>query len=234
MVGPPIRRAGARPAKTKSDATVGRILAAARRHRGLTLAAVAAELKIPERHLAALESGDVSIFAADVYARGAFLRYATYLGVASETTQRAFLRALSGVREHVPLRVHRPRPVLAALMTGRWVIAGVLLLIALGVGTYVAWQVESFVRLPALSLVEPTSGVAGGEAITIRGQAALDAEVQVNGEAALLDQAGTFSVPLRLHPGINVVHLEATNAAGRTATVTRTILLPRPNSSMVK
>lgn len=218
---------GTRPAKTRSDATVGNLLQAAREQRGLTLADVSTALHIPVKHLRCLEEGDLSGFAAEVYARGAFERYADYLGVRAEQTQRAFLRVLSGAREYVPLRVHRPRPWLTALLTPRWILAGVIACIALLVGSYIMWQVQSFLRLPALELLEPHSPVIVGSTATIRGQAEAGAQLKINGEAVLLDEDGMFTTSFKLHPGINIMQVEATNAAGRTRLLERHLLMPR-------
>lgn len=203
-----------RPTKTRPDVTVGKLLAEARRRYNLTIAAVAEELCIPERQLRGLEDGDLTVFPAEVYARGAFTKYAAYLGVQAESTQRAFQRVLSGSREYVPLRVHRPKSWLAAHMTPRWVLAGVIGCIALLVGSYVAWQVISYVWLPALS-VEALPGVTSATTVTVRGTAAADAVVFVNENQVLLDQTGTFSADLPLHRGVNVIQVTAQNAAGR-------------------
>jgi len=217
---------GTRPAKTRPDTAVGQLLTVARQQRGLRLREVAAELKIPVAQLRGLEQGDLSVFPAEVYARGAFVTYAQYLGVRAERTERAFSRLLSGAREYVPLRVHTPRPWLAAMLTPRWVVAGMVAALAVVVGSYVAWQVTTFVRLPALSLAAPT-GVVEASPVVVSGEAALDAQVMVNGEQVLVAEDGSFVTELSLHPGVNVVQVAATNAAGRTRVITREVLLPR-------
>lgn len=218
---------GTRPAKIRSDTTVGKILVQARRLRKLSLAEVSQELKIPVHHLQALEEGDLSVFSAEVYARGAFSQYAAFLGIHAEATQNAFLRVLSGAREYVPLRVHRPRSWLASKLSPRWVLAGALLAIAMVVGSYIAWQVQSFLRLPSVVLHEPATEIIQGATVAVRGTAEAQAQVTINGAATLLDADGNFYTTLTLHPGINVLHLEAVNAAGRTRVVERHLLMPR-------
>lgn len=218
---------GTRPAKTRSDATVGQLLHRARAARKLSLKEVSKELNIPVRHLESLEQGDLSTFTAEVYARGAFQQYADFLQVRAEKTQHAFLRVLSGAREYVPLRVHRPLPWLQRFITPRWILAGAIALIAVLVGSYIGWQVQTFLRLPDLALLEPTSEVISGATVTIRGRAESNAQVTVNGETTVLANDGVFEVPMYLHPGINVLQIEAKNAAGRTRTITRDLLMPR-------
>ena len=215
-----------RPRRVADD-RVGRILLTARRQQRLALEVVSRDLTIPVRHLRALEEGDFSVFAAEVYARGAFTKYARYLGVDVTRTERAFTRALAGVREYVPLTLHSPRPWLAAVLTPRWILAGVILLGAVLLGSYIAWQVRSFWQLPSLTLTSPVIGVVSESKLLVTGSAAADARVLVNGEPTILAEDGTFEEVLVLQPGINVIHIEATNSAGRTRVVSKDVLLPR-------
>ncbi len=92
---------GTRPAKVRGDATVGKILTQARLQRKVALPVASEALNIPVHHLRALEEGDLSVFSAEVYARGAFIKYAEFLGVHAEATHHAFLRVLSGARVYI-------------------------------------------------------------------------------------------------------------------------------------
>lgn len=206
---------------------VGSILTEARSRLGINVQMAARDLRIPEKHLRALEEGDLSVFAAEIYAKGAFTKYAQYLGVHAQTTQHAFQRVLSQVREFVPLRVHTPKPWLVAIMTPAYVLAVALAGIALVVGAYVAWQVMTFVRLPELDVLSPAGVMVEGRSVVVQGKAGEDSVVLVNGKQALLGDGGGFEQKLYLHEGINVIQVSATNAAGRTRTVTRDVLVPK-------
>lgn len=231
MVGTPhVQRAhgpGQRSVTTRPDVTVGHILAQARLQKGFSLEHAAAELRIPVKQLKALEEGNLAVFPAEIYARGAFLKYADFLGVRAEATQRAFLRVLTGAREYVPLKVHRRKSWIAAQFTPRWVVAGVVAGIALIVGSYVAWQVALFVWLPAVALVEPSGGVVADTQMAVKGTADTEAVVKVNGEQVLLNEEGVWGAEVGLHPGINIIQVEAINAAGRVRTVQKVVLVPR-------
>lgn len=216
-----------RPTKTRPDATVGRLLAEARLRRNVSLEQVAAQLKIPLKHLVGLEAGDLSVFSAEIYARGAFAKYTTFLGVQTQATQRAFQRVLTGAREYVPLHVHTPQSWLAAQFTPRWVLAAAIGLAAAVVGGYVIWQASSFFSLPALRLIQPVGGIVTTSEITVSGRADTAATVRVNEAQVVVDAAGNFSTRLGVHPGINVIQITATNAAGRTRTMQKDILVPR-------
>ncbi len=218
---------GVRPGKTRSDVSVGSLLRTAREHRRLTLDDVVTELHIPRKHLIALEQGNLSVFTAEIYAHGAFTKYASFLDVQADHTHHAFMRVLSGAREFVPLRVHTPRPWLHAMFTPHWILAAALSFVATILGGYIAWQVNSFFRLPGLTLAEPSAGVSETQNITVRGTAGGDADITVNGEQVLLNQDGLFSYDLVLRKGVNTIRVEATNGAGRTRTITRDVLVPR-------
>jgi len=218
---------GQRSTTTRPDITVGTILRRAREQRGLTIAQVSEALTIPAKHLQALEEGELHVFPAEIYARGAFMKYADWLGVRAEETQHAFLSTLTGAREYVPLRVHRPKSWLAANFKPRWFIAGAAASIALLVGGYVAWQVISFVWLPSVAFSQPTLNVVHEIDLPVSGTADTAATVKVNGTQVLLDDKGVWNIELGLHPGINVIQVAATNAAGRTRTIHKTVLLPR-------
>lgn len=199
----------------------------ARVRAGISLADAARELNIAVSKLAALEEGDFSVFAAEVYGRGVYLRYAAYLGVNDRQAERLVSRALTEARERVPLKVHTPLVWWERIITSRNVIVAALAVLALIVGGYITWQVQSFVRLPLLRLTGPASAVAESDTVAVTGAAEQNARVTVNGEAVLLQEDGKFEVELRLHPGINVIYVEAENAAGRVRAIERHLLLPR-------
>lgn len=221
---------GARLRSVTGEAAAHRLLREARRQRRLTIDEIAAELRIPPGQLTSLEVGDLSAFPAEVYARGAYQQYARYLGVDGQETYRAFLRSLSGARERVPLSVPLPAKWLARVLTPYGVLLALLALGVVLVGSYLGWQVLSFVRLPALAVVAPAESVVHGRLLTVSGEAEAGADVLVNGARALPDAEGQFSLNVLLRPGINVIQVEAVGASGRRRVVVRDVLVPREGS----
>lgn len=217
---------GARSTKGVADERVGRPLASARRRQRLTLSQASSQLNIPVRQLQALEQGDFSLFAAEVYARGAYRQYARFLGVYTERAERAALRTLSAVRERIPLRLHTPLTWFQRMATPRVIFVAVLGCIGLLVGSYIGWQVWAFLVVPSLTVSQPVSGVVDGTTLVVQGKAEPDSHVMVNGETVLLREEGAFELPISLHPGINVLRVEAENAAGRMRVIERDIVAP--------
>ena len=80
--------------KTEAALALGKMLSGARHKAGIPTRQVAGALNIPVRHLEAVEEGDFSAFAAEIYARGACLKYAAYLGLEGDSTERMVWRAL--------------------------------------------------------------------------------------------------------------------------------------------
>lgn len=206
---------GVRPGKGGSHEGLGERLKKEREKHRLSLEEVSSELHIPVNQLVALEDDDYSVFSAELYARGAYGAYTKFLGIDTNVSSRAFLRSLSSVRERIPLTLHTPATFLERLITPKTILAGVGVLLALVVGGYIAWQLESFWRLPNLTIDGPSSHVVVGDSVTITGRAEERSQLTVNSESVLLQQNATFSVPLRLHKGINIVKIEVKNAAGR-------------------
>ncbi len=206
---------GVRPGKGGTHEGIGDRLQKERQKHRLSLEEVSEALHIPVNQLVALEEDDYSVFSAELYARGAYTAYTKYLGIDTNITSRAFLRSLSSVRERIPLTLHTPATFLERLINPKAILAAVGVLLALVVGGYIAWQLESFWKLPSLTITGPASPVVVGDSITITGRAEDRAQLTVNSENVLLQADSSFSVPLRLHKGINIVRIDVKNAAGR-------------------
>lgn len=208
---------GVRSSKGEHHTGVGKRLFKKRTSCKVSLEQVSELLRIPIAQLRALEEEDYSVFSAELYARGAYTSYAQYLDVYSASDLRAILRALSSVRTRVPLKLLSPDRLFDRLLNPRLVIIALGLCIALSVGGYIAWQVQSFWRFPDLVIMSPSNHVIDGSEVIISGKAERDARLMINGQQVLLQQDATFSAQLSLHIGINPVRVEVSNASGRTS-----------------
>src|SRR3989338_1986613 len=213
--------------KKTAGKRAGQRLREARLARRLTVDDVAVRIRIPPKQLRALEEGNLTVFSAEIYAKGAYTKYAYYLGVDSKDAWHYFLRTLAGVKVKVPLRV----PLLATWWQRTLTPTGVLVLLVglviLLVAGYIGWQVLSFIRVPALVLLEPSAVIVEGSEVLIKGRAEVDAVVEINGERVLLDGANEFAYILAVKEGINVLEVRASGASGRLNTITKHLLVPR-------
>jgi cytoskeletal protein RodZ len=206
---------GVRSSKGEHHTGIGKGLAKKRTAYKVSLEQISEQLHIPVVQLRALEEEDYSVFSAELYARGAYTVYAKYLGVYSAKDLRAILRALSTVRTRVPLRLLTPDRLFDRLLNPRLVIILIGLCIALIVGGYIAWQVQSFWRFPDLVITSPTQRVFDSADTTIEGKTEPDARLTINDQQVLVQSDNRFSAQLSLHIGMNVVSVEVGNAAGR-------------------
>ncbi len=207
---------GVRPGKGANHEGVGGRLRHAREAQHLSLEEVSEELHIPFRQLRALEDDDLSVFSAELYAKGAYTTYAKYLGIDTSISSHAFLRSLTHVRERIPLTLHTPATFLERLIHPKFILAVSGFFLALTVGGYIAWQLESFWRLPDITILAPQSSVTTESTVTLEGKVEEHSLLTINGESVLLHEDSRFLVPLTLHKGINAVRVEVKNSAGRT------------------
>jgi cytoskeletal protein RodZ len=205
----------------------GHKLREARLRRRMSVDQVATKLRIPPKYLLALEEGDLSVFSAEVYAKGAYVKYASYLKMDSRDSWHAFLRTLAGVRQTTSLKLPVPSTWLQRVLTPTGVFVAMVAFMVLLVVGYIGLQVSTFVRVPELELLEPEAIVLSEQEVMVKGIAEADAEVSVNREKVLLDDNNRFVYKLPLRPGINVLQVEAVGASGRTNVIEKHLLVPR-------
>lgn len=220
---------GTKSQKTKPASELGEKLRQARLSRHLSVIQVANALHMPSRHIEALEEGDLGVFAAEIYARGACLKYAAFVGIESDALERVIWRALSASRERVPLKIHTAFSWFERLVTPRLILWGVVAAVGLTVTGYIIWQVQTFLQLPAVQLTEALPAVTSDETLLVKGTAESQATITLNEELIILERDSSFTVPLVLHPGVNVVRIEAENAAGRKAVIEQHVILSHHN-----
>jgi hypothetical protein len=217
---------GTRSQKGAENNVACEVLKQARLRAAKTVDEIAAALRIPPKYLRSLEEGELSVFSAEVYAKGAYVKYAKYLGVFTRNRYCDFLRALSEVRELVPLTLPIPATWLSRMITPVTVWVAGLSMVVVAMGLYIGWEVSSFMGLPKLELLNPEGAVVESAQVMVRGKAQKDAHVVVNSEDVLLDEEGVFEIELPLRQGVNVVRVEAMGASGRVNVVEKELLVP--------
>ena len=209
------------------DKQAGHRLKEVRLRRRLSIDQIAMSLRIPPKYLLALEEGNLSVFSAEVYAKGAYMKYASYLDMDTRASWHAFLRALAGAREVTLLKLPVPSTWLQRVLTPTRVFVAVIASVVLLVVSYIGLQISMFVSVPELELLEPEMFVLDEQVVIVRGVAEADAEVSVNRERVLLDDSNNFVYKLPLRTGINVLQVEAVGASGRTNIIQKHLLVPR-------
>ncbi|MDP8969809.1 MAG: DUF4115 domain-containing protein [Actinomycetota bacterium] len=119
---------------------IGETLRHARHQYGVALADAAAETRVRESYLAALEEEDFAALGGDVYVKGFLRSYARYLGLDPEPLVAAYRRDFERDDEPTPLAQQPVAPMSGARQPGVAVVAGlalvvVIVLAAIGLAT---------------------------------------------------------------------------------------------------
>ena len=207
------------------DKETGHKLKEVRLRRRMSIDEVATSLRIPPKYLIALEEGDLSVFSAEVYVKGAYMKYASYLNVDNKASWHALLRTLAGAREATPLKLLVPSTWIQRVLTPTRVFVLLASFMVLLVASYIGLQVSTFVSVPELELLEPDITVLNEREVMVRGVVEANAEVSVNKEKVLLDEGNRFVYKLPLREGINVLQVEAVGVSDRKNIITKHLLV---------
>jgi cytoskeletal protein RodZ len=214
--------------------TLGEQLRAQRERKGITLEQAAADTRIREKFLKALEDGDYPSLPGAVYTRGFLRNYSDYLDLQTDELVVLYQQERGGgPPEPTAKRSFKPyRPVVHQSFIFRPVVfvpVLVLAFVGLFLG-YMYYQFTTFATLPKLDIIDPaTDGLTATSELIVRGATVPGGRVTITVFPGrdFLDfhsgDDGTFGTTVSLSPGSNHVVVEVTDAAGKTNHVTRTI-----------
>jgi cytoskeletal protein RodZ len=215
--------------------TLGEQLRAQRERKGITLEQAAADTRIREKFLTALEGGDYPALPGAVYTRGFLRNYAEYLDLETAELVALFQQERSGAPpEPNPKRSNFKayRPVVHQSLIFRPVIFVPVIVIAfvgLFVG-YLYYQFSTFAVKPRLEITEPaTDLVVTNGSLVLRGVTVPEGRLTVSvipGPDIIdlkPDADGHFSVTIALKPGANHIEAEILDTSGKTNRVSRTV-----------
>jgi cytoskeletal protein RodZ len=223
--------------------SLGEQLRAQRERKAITLEQAAADTRIREKFLKALEDGDYPSLPGAVYTRGFLRNYSDYLDLETDELVVLYQQERGGAPpEPAAKKSFKPyRPVVHHGLIFRPVVFVPVLIIAF-VGSflgYMYYQFTTFATLPRLELIDPArDGLAASADLTVRGITVPDRRVTVTvlpqGEFLDLhsDADGAFAAKVILSPGSNHVLVEVQDAAGKTNQVNRTIQYDAPTTAV--
>src|SRR5438309_884388 len=223
--------------------SLGEQLRAQRERQVITLEQAAADTRIREKFLKALEDGDYPSLPGAVYTRGFLRNYADYLDLQTDELVVLFQQERGGAPpEPTPKRTCKPyRPVVHQSFMFRPVVFVPVLVIAF-VGLflgYIYYQFTTFATLPKLEVLDPSSdGLAASSDLVVRGVTVPGGRVTITviPGSEFLDihsgNDGTFDTKVALSPGPNHVVVEVQDSAGKTNRVSRTIQYQAPTTGV--
>ena len=213
---------------------LGDTLRAQREKKGITLEQAAADTRIREKFLKALEDGDYQSLPGAVYTKGFLRNYAEYLDLGTDELVSTFHQERGGQPE-APRSFQPMRPVVdrSLVFTPKVLVPAVVLAgVVLFVG-YLYYQFSSFATPPRLEVTDPPGDVIASQAdLLVRGVTVPDGRITVRAfpsQNAITDvrpaSDGTFSTSVALVQGANHIEIEVLDAAGKVSRVTRNVRL---------
>ncbi len=214
---------------------LGDILRGQREKKSITLDQAAADTRIREKFLKALEDGDYQSLPGAVYTKGFLRNYAEYLDLDQEELvvlfhQERGLQAAEPARTFEPMRPIMRRSLIftPAVLVPVVVLAGIVLFVG-----YLYYQFTSFAVAPSLDVFDPaTDSIAQDARYVLHGRTVPTGRVTVQvfpGPLTLSDirpdADGTFSATVSLTAGSNHVIVQVLDQSGKANSVSRNILL---------
>lgn len=210
--------------------SLGEKLKKARKSSKLSLRQISKISKIQVKYLESLEKGDYEALPADVYIKGFLKILAPLLGLDIQEVINCYQKEQT-IREKIqnknskkikPTSPSRP----TFVITPKIILILLSGLVFIGIGGWLAWQVNSLASPPNLTINNPPSDLTVKSSIFIlRGATEKGIKLTINGENVLPDKDGCFEEQINLQPGLNTIKIKATNRFDKTTTVTRRIIL---------
>jgi len=208
--------------------TVGELLEAARKDKGLTLLQVEKKVKIRAKFLRALEKNDFeNIPGGAIVAKGFIKNYGLFLGLSKEKLLASFRRDFTEDEKGqvLPRGYYEPLGFSFFSWTPKKtaIIGSILLILALF--SYLGFQVASFLGKPPLSISSPLpeERVSTPE-IVVSGKTDPDASVLIDGKLVVVNQDGYFEETVSLLPGENSLVIEAISRRNKKSIKTRKVI----------
>jgi cytoskeletal protein RodZ len=215
--------------------SLGDSLRQQREKRGITLDQAAADTRIREKFLKALEDGDEQSLPGAVYTKGFLRNYAEYLGLNDEESVAQLPQDRGGAPKDAKRRFAPMKPVGGRSLVFTpavflpVVVIGVIVLF-LG---YLYYQFTSFAVAPALDVTEPaTDAIAQDASFIVKGHTVPAGRVTVRvfpGPLTLPDihpaADGSFSAQVTLTAGANHIEVEVLDTSGKSNKVNRSVIL---------
>ena len=91
---------------------------------------------------------------------------------------------------------------------------------------YLVWQINGILHPPKLVVYTPAEGYVSNHLLTlVQGETEKEVKLQVNGKEIMANEQGKFEAEVDLSNGVNTITISAIKKHGKTATVTRHVIV---------
>ncbi len=189
-----------------------------REHAGMSLEELALKTKINKNYLLALEECNFShLNISSIYLKNFVKKYVQTLGGDPRPYLDQFLDEELTEKEKVKVTAptHQHHRFQFSDIPGI-VRFGTLILVVVGVLSYLGFHVHNILKPPTLLVSNPTDGFITKEnSIAINGNTDPETKIMVNDVLIKNDEYGNFAETITLTPGINTLTIKAENKHGR-------------------
>lgn len=206
--------------------TLGEKLRALRRSKAVSLPMMEEATRVQRRYLEALERGRYDELPEPLYTRNYLKAYARALGADDQYFLELYDDEVGQMDLLAPHRLPRLRVRKGRfLVFSKFVAAGAVLTVILGIGGYFLWQTSALLRPPSVVITNPNDGLTVGSALlSLQGYVKdEDVTVFVNGETVAITDDQNFLTDVDLTRGLNIITIEAKRRYSRKAVIYRRI-----------
>ncbi len=213
--------------KIKQEKSLGEYLRFIRVRKKFNLEQVEKETRVNMKYLKALEADNFSCLPPDVYTIGFIRRYSKLLQIDSEKMVIKYHREMKIFKNYgifkveqkkkldTPLKPQRSKKWLkdpGFVVTPKLIMSTAVLLLVVGVLSYIWFQVRSFAAAPGLEIFEPKiEEIVRDDKVKITGKTDPTAYLTVNNEFIAINTEGNFECEVKLEPGLNNVDVISKN-----------------------
>ncbi|MEK9155910.1 MAG: helix-turn-helix domain-containing protein [Patescibacteria group bacterium] len=212
--------------KIASFDSLGERLKKAREEKGVSLVEAEGATKVRAKFLAALENGNWEILPQRVYTRGFLLAYIRFLSLSFQKTIPLFEHEANNfaLKESRSLVYNQSIRENRVLITPKLLAYSAVSLFVVLMFSYIIYQVAGFTGSPELKIIKPNNNILVEiDTVELEGLTDNDSFITINDERVPVTGEGKFALPLKLHRGVNVISIRATNKAKKESTATYTI-----------
>jgi transcriptional regulator with XRE-family HTH domain len=212
------------------------ILYGARKSKNLSLSQIAMDLSVHPKYLRMLESGDYLSFPEAPYDYQIVKKYSEYLSQNSERLWAMYLAEKDicgqlGKKKPNSKNVLEQKKTLWSRITSlinfpRIILNSIFAVIVLTIGVYFTGNFYYSLQPPKLEIIAPLDNLITKERqIVIEGMTEPGIDISINGETVLNDDSGYFKKEVKLHDGINLLKITASNKKKRENSLYRQIMV---------
>lgn len=209
------------PFKTKkivSSDTVGSRLARARKKLKLTIEQAEEKTKVRSKYLRAIESDDWKSFPSRIYVLGFVRRYSEALGLDSQEILNEFKRQFDNFTLSRELETISKRNVVkqpSVIITPKLIYTVLAVTLVVFVIGYMVYAVSKFSKPPIIEITSPKEETVAQKDIVIEGKTTPNAIIEINGQAANVEDSGLFIQKVQLEEGVNIFEIKAKSRLGK-------------------